>query len=258
MMSQKTLLLVGILAVTGVACAARQMAPSPLKSDVAEGPIGPPVEIQGGGQGTGALPADQVPEVKEKKVSTEENEPDLMAGGEVAPPPPPPPPPHPISAAPRPIDPLAGPGGNPNARGDGSARESASGGSAGDSLLVEGGVYGGVVPSSKPKGVSATSEVRGSIDREEIRRVVMAHVNDVKHCYDQGLKRQPGLEGRVVLKFLIGKTGTVIGVTVPQTTLNDRQVEQCMVGAATKWTFPKPKGEGDVSFVYPFIFKSAS
>ena len=270
MMSQKTWLLIGVLGVTGVACAAAPMPDSsPGNGLVAAGPKGPPANTTGD-----PLPADQKPEDTKKsdpeksdKFGESKEEADMLAEGEhadrddgivvgptkaiaAAPSPPP----KPIAAAPRPTDPLASGGGSANARGG--SPGGSDGAAQGES--IEGGVYGGVVGEKKGgQKIGATSEVRGSIDREEIRRVVIAHVNEVQRCYEQGLKRQPGLEGRVVLKFLIGKTGTVTTVTVAQTTMNDRQVEQCMVGAATKWTFPKPKGEGDVTFVYPFVLKSA-
>lgn len=105
--------------------------------------------------------------------------------------------------------------------------------------------------------IGAASEVRGTIDKAEIRRVVMAHAGEVKRCYEQGLTRRPDLEGRVALKFTIGKTGIVAAVTVTETTLNDRQTEQCIMRAASKWVFPKPTGDGLVTVSYPFILKSA-
>ncbi len=264
-MSRTTLLMGGILAIVGAACAASPATqsspppPPPPPADAvqqdADEEAGPPIEVIGTAKETTALPNDQVLPGKDKKLTTETKPVEEARGPDaldrVAAPPPPT---NPIAAAPRPTDPLASGGGSANARGG--SPGGSDGAAQGES--IEGGVYGGVVGEKKGgQKIGATSEVRGSIDREEIRRVVIAHVNEVQRCYEQGLKRQPGLEGRVVLKFLIGKTGTVTAVTVAQTTMNDRQVEQCMVGAATKWTFPKPKGEGDVTFVYPFVLKSA-
>ena len=103
--------------------------------------------------------------------------------------------------------------------------------------------------------VQAATEVRGSIDKEEIRRVVRSHINEVKRCYEQGLTRRPDLEGRVVVKFTIGNTGTVLSATIHETTFSDRPVEQCIVSAALRWVFPKPTGEGTVVISYPFLFK---
>jgi TonB family protein len=106
--------------------------------------------------------------------------------------------------------------------------------------------------------VGAASEVRATIDRAEVQRVVKAHVGDVKRCYEAGLARRPDLEGKVTVKFTIGKTGTVIAASVLETSLNDRQTEQCIVASALKWVFPKPTGEGLVTLSYPFLLKSAN
>lgn len=103
--------------------------------------------------------------------------------------------------------------------------------------------------------VGAASEMRGTIARAEIQRVVKEHLSDVQRCYEQGLTRQPNLEGRLVVKFVVAKTGTVAAVAIPESTLGERSVEQCIVGAAMKWTFPKPTGEGLATFTYPFILK---
>lgn len=103
--------------------------------------------------------------------------------------------------------------------------------------------------------IGAASEMRGTIERAEIQRVVRANVQQVQLCYEQGLTRQPSLEGRIVVKFVVAKTGTVAAVAIPESTLRERSVEQCIVGAAMKWTFPKPTGEGLATFTYPFILK---
>lgn len=103
--------------------------------------------------------------------------------------------------------------------------------------------------------VGAASEMRGTIEKAEILRVVKKNVKDVQHCYEQGLQKRPDLQGKVVVKFVVGRTGTVAGVTIPETELNDRSVEQCIISAALKWTFPTPKGEGLATFAYPFILK---
>lgn len=106
--------------------------------------------------------------------------------------------------------------------------------------------------------ISAATEVRGSLDKEEIRRVVRRHINEIKHCYEQGLTRRPDLEGRLVVKFTIGKTGSVVSAIIQDSTLGDRQVEQCIASAVLRWVFPKPAGEGLVVISYPFVLKPGS
>lgn len=108
----------------------------------------------------------------------------------------------------------------------------------------------------KPGTVGAASEVRGSIDKAEIHRVIRTHIKEVKQCYDQGLERDPALEGIVNFKITIGRTGSVASASKQDSTLRDRLVEQCIQKAVKGWTFPKPTGEGDVTVVYPFILKT--
>jgi len=103
--------------------------------------------------------------------------------------------------------------------------------------------------------VGAASEMRGTIEKKDIQRVVKDNVKDVQRCYEQGLMTRLDLRGRLVVKFVVGRTGTVAGVTITETELNEHSVEQCIISAALKWTFPKPTGEGLASFSYPFILK---
>lgn len=98
----------------------------------------------------------------------------------------------------------------------------------------------------------AKAEVRGSLDRAIIRRVVRAHVGEVRHCYNQGLVMDPSLAGRVVIQFVIAATGTVSVSVVSSSDLGDEKVGQCIAGAVKRWTFPRT-GDGTVLVNYPFL-----
>jgi hypothetical protein len=41
------------------------------------------------------------------------------------------------------------------------------------------------------------------------------------------------------------------------TSMNDAQVENCVVNAVRRWEFPKPLGGGMAIVLYPFSFTSA-
>src|SRR5690606_7250695 len=45
----------------------------------------------------------------------------------------------------------------------------------------------------------AKAEVKGNLDQDIVRRVVRAHINEVRSCYSRGLARDPALAGRVVI-----------------------------------------------------------
>jgi Ca-activated chloride channel family protein len=101
------------------------------------------------------------------------------------------------------------------------------------------------------------ADVRGSMSREVIRRVIRRHVNEVRFCYEQELAQRPDLAGRVTIAFVIGPTGSVQSASVMNTTLNDARVEGCIAQAVRRWTFPSPEGGGIVAVNYPFVLDAS-
>jgi len=107
-----------------------------------------------------------------------------------------------------------------------------------------------------PEVVPGTAEVRGSLDKELIRRIIRRHINEVKFCYERELTRTPNMEGRVMVNFTIGPTGGVVASIVQSSTLGNPVVEQCIAAALRRWEFPRPQG-GIVVVTYPFVLKAA-
>jgi TonB family protein len=125
-----------------------------------------------------------------------------------------------------------------------------------------GGGYGGKVGALKtrkagaPEVVPGTAEVRGSLDKELIRRIIRRHINEVKFCYESQLTRYPDLQGRVMVQFTIGANGQVMASVVQSSTMGNPPVEGCIANAVKRWEFPRPQG-GIVVVTYPFVLKSA-
>jgi hypothetical protein len=95
--------------------------------------------------------------------------------------------------------------------------------------------------------------VQGALDRNIIRRIVRAHINEIRFCYNAGLTRDPNLAGRVEINFVIGATGSVGAAVVQSSTLPDTSVGACMAAATKRWMFPQPDGGGVVVVTYPFV-----
>jgi len=95
-------------------------------------------------------------------------------------------------------------------------------------------------------------EITGAVDKDAIRRTVRAHINEVRHCYNQGLARDPNLKGRVSVRFSIGPVGRVVSSAVLDDSLGDRAVGACVSKAVRRWTFPRPRGGGSAMVTYPF------
>lgn len=74
-------------------------------------------------------------------------------------------------------------------------------------------------------------------------------------CYEQGLADNPSLEGRVVIKFVIGRDGAVSASQDGGSDLASAPVIACAVRAMSTLSFPEPEG-GIVTVVYPFALSS--
>ena len=105
---------------------------------------------------------------------------------------------------------------------------------------------------SAPQVIPGAATVRGSLDKEIIRRVIRRHINEVRFCYEQELGTNPELAGRVAIEFVISTEGSVTKSIVSSSTLGNLRVETCIAEAARRWQFPAVKDGGLVIVTYPF------
>src|SRR4029079_1017190 len=103
-----------------------------------------------------------------------------------------------------------------------------------------------------PDVIPGQANVRGSLDKEIIRRIIRRHINEVKYCYEQELTKKPDLGGRIMVQFTIAASGQVISSVLQNSTMGNARVENCAVLAVRRWEFPKPLGGGIVIVSYPF------
>jgi hypothetical protein len=96
-------------------------------------------------------------------------------------------------------------------------------------------------------------QITGHIPAEVIQRIVRQNFGRFRLCYENGLRRNESLAGRVAVRFVIGRSG---GVTLAQDSgsdLPDQGVRQCVVSSFSTLSFPEPEG-GIVTVVYPIAF----
>jgi TonB family protein len=104
-----------------------------------------------------------------------------------------------------------------------------------------------------PDVIPGVANVRGSLDKEIVRRIIRRHINEVKFCYEQQLVRRPSLSGRIMVQFTIDASGQVIASLLQNSTVGDQRVESCTVQAVRRWEFPRPLNGGIVIVSYPFV-----
>jgi hypothetical protein len=94
----------------------------------------------------------------------------------------------------------------------------------------------------------------GSLSKEQINKVVRAHLAGIKYCYEKELQHKAGLSGGIDVFWVIQPDGTVSKANVKNTTMGDAAVEGCIVRQVKQWQFPKAPAQTTVGR-YPFIFK---
>jgi TonB family protein len=98
-------------------------------------------------------------------------------------------------------------------------------------------------------------ETTGGLSREDIRRTVRRHLNEVRFCYEQQLMSRPDLEGRVAVQFLVNADGSVLTSSVVDRSGPVGDVGSCVSQSVRRWTFPASQGPTRVT--YPFVLQSA-
>jgi TonB family protein len=94
----------------------------------------------------------------------------------------------------------------------------------------------------------------GEFDAKLVTAEVRKRIGAIKACYEQQLRRNPGLQGKVTVEFTIEQSGSISKATATTNTTNDPQVATCVVDAVKRFRFnPGPEG-GSVTYSYPFVF----
>jgi hypothetical protein len=118
---------------------------------------------------------------------------------------------------------------------------------------------GSGAPRSRPPQVKMGAvTVSAGLLPEIIQRIVRRNYGRFRLCYENGLRSNPKLAGKVAVRFTIGKDGAVSGVSlVKDTTMPDAAVSACVTRAFSSLSFPQPDGGGVVIVTYPLLFSPA-
>lgn len=98
---------------------------------------------------------------------------------------------------------------------------------------------------------------RGYLAPEVIREVVTPRVEQLKRCYERSLRRtHPELAGSYVLRVIVGTDGHVRRVRVVTDGEMPPPFVTCLQLEAQAWVFPRPEGDGPVTFDLPLAFSA--
>jgi TonB family protein len=125
----------------------------------------------------------------------------------------------------------------------------------GDSCSNKGGI------ATKAKGNVKTPTARdidmgaggGSRSAADIMKVVRQRTPGLRHIYNKFLKKKPGFQGKVTLKFTIAPGGEVISISIASSTTGYGEFDSSIKNAVSNWTFSKVKS-GNTTVTIPFTF----
>ncbi len=95
----------------------------------------------------------------------------------------------------------------------------------------------------------------GTLSPRAIASVIKRRRGEIEGCYERGLKRRPGLKGKLRVQFTVQASGRVRGARLLEDSMGDAGVARCILGKLGRWRFRKPEG-GSVTFAFPFVFSA--
>ncbi|GAC1394015.1 MAG: hypothetical protein NVSMB47_02370 [Polyangiales bacterium] len=118
-----------------------------------------------------------------------------------------------------------------------------------------GGKVGSGRKTKNVKMIETGTDIQGRLPPEVVKRIIRANFPRFRACYEQGLKKDPGLKGTVGVRFIIDTTGAVESASGAGGSLAAGAVSGCVLGVYRTLSFPEPEG-GKVMVTYPIDFEN--
>ena len=87
----------------------------------------------------------------------------------------------------------------------------------------------------------------------DIMKVVRQRTPGLRHVYNKYLKKKPGFQGKVTLKFTIAPGGEIISLSLVSSTTDYSEFDNEIKKLVGRWTFSKVKS-GNTTVTIPFTF----
>jgi len=88
---------------------------------------------------------------------------------------------------------------------------------------------------------------------QQLLAVVRKYAPGIQFCYDNELKKRPGLGGKLLVSITVAAAGNVTDATIVTDTVRSAGLASCALAQIEAWRFPTIP-EGVVTFQAPFVF----
>jgi Ca-activated chloride channel family protein len=99
----------------------------------------------------------------------------------------------------------------------------------------------------------ASAEVKESLGQSDIMQVVKWNVPAIQACVGKQREKDPGLSGKIVIKWTILTSGKTAKIEIVSLEFKDTYLASCLSGLIKTWQFPRTATQGD-PVVFPFKF----
>jgi TonB family protein len=110
--------------------------------------------------------------------------------------------------------------------------------------------------STTPPSISGSAVGHSKRSSAVIAAVVNRHKTGIEYIYKKYLKTNPGMEGKIIIRFTIAASGAVTYSAVVASTIGNPSFESEVASRVMTWRFPEIEA-GEVTVDYPFVFFSA-
>ena len=96
-------------------------------------------------------------------------------------------------------------------------------------------------------------DIVGTRSTADIMKVVRQRTPGLRNIYNKFLKKKPGFQGKITLKFTIAPGGEIISISIASSTTGYGVFDGEVKNAVSRWKFSKVKS-GNTTVTIPFTF----
>ena len=101
-----------------------------------------------------------------------------------------------------------------------------------------------------------TGDCVNCIAKKDVDFAVKMRMDKIRECYQRELRQSPGLNGDLLVSFVVQRDGTVGSATVKRSSIKNVAVENCVREQFLKMKFAQPPGNQTIDVSYPIVFAS--
>lgn len=105
---------------------------------------------------------------------------------------------------------------------------------------------------------AAAPAVGSGLVVHDVQYVVERRINELRFCYELGRTKDARLAGSMTVRFVITPKGTCANALILVSTLSEKSMNQCVLAALQRWTYPRPINGSDVTVTQELTFSVPS